>query len=171
MAQQITGAHLTVVEARNLVDSDAFGKADPYVVCTAGTWKKETKVQKATGANPMFNERFEVDIAAEVKEIVVEIYDKDHFRPDDLMGRVVLPVHEITGTIDRWYQLYNKAGAPAGELRLSAYPKGSIAGHIHDVTHGFGEHNPLGKLKQKLHKHKHQKADGNDSSSSSSDEE
>ncbi|ORZ31718.1 C2 domain-containing protein [Catenaria anguillulae PL171] len=147
---------LTVVEAKELIDTDLIGKADPYVRCTIGAQVVSTKVQKSAAVKDVtFNEKFEL-----------KIYDKDSFTADDLMGSVRIPLADLSrGNVDKFFPLLNKSGKAAGQIRLAMHPKGSVTGAIHDAFHGHGQSNPLAKLKQKLKGDKKH----DDSSSSDSD--
>ncbi|KAI9184199.1 Protein unc-13 C [Blastocladiella emersonii ATCC 22665] len=166
---RLEGLTVTVVESRKVADSDAmpFNSADPYVVVTVGSVKKTTKIHKGEGNSVTFNEKFEIDVPAGATHLVVQMFDKDTFTSDDLLGEVKIDLKDVArANVDKFFPLA-AGGKSAGELRLAVHPRGSITGKIHDALHGHGASNPISKLKEKLHRKK--KHDGDSSSSSDSD--
>merc|ERR1712192_272116 len=108
---------LTVISARKLKKSGLFGKADPYVALTYGSHKTKSSVVK-NNLNPEWN--FENLLTINEKasdEVLLEVYDKDTGSKDDFMGRVSLPISELTTLKQgQWIPLQK---TKSGEICLS----------------------------------------------------
>mmetsp|Transcript_14112 Transcript_14112/g.30604 ORF Transcript_14112/g.30604 Transcript_14112/m.30604 type:complete len:300 (-) Transcript_14112:867-1766(-) len=79
---------VTVEYAKDLKDSDLFGKQDPYCVLKLGTQTFKTKVVKNGGTSPVFNETFVFNVIND-NSLIVEVYDSDMFKDDHLGTAVV----------------------------------------------------------------------------------
>merc|ERR1712192_142875 len=108
---------LTVISARKLKKSGLFGKADPYVALTYGSHKTKSSVVK-NNLNPEWN--FDNLLTIDEKasdEVLLEVYDKDTGSKDDFMGRVSLPISELTTLKQgQWIPLQK---TKSGEICLS----------------------------------------------------
>ncbi|XP_058541406.1 fer-1-like protein 4 [Neofelis nebulosa] len=77
-----------VVKATNLAPADPNGKADPYVVVSAGRERQDTKERYIPKQlNPIFGEVLELSISLPAEpELTVAVYDHDLVGSDDLIG-------------------------------------------------------------------------------------
>merc|ERR1719341_2549440 len=108
---------LTVISARKLKKSGLFGKADPYVALTYGSHKTKSSVVK-NNLNPEWNFDNLLTINEKASdEVLLEVYDKDTGSKDDFMGRVSLPISELTTLKQgQWIPLQK---TKSGEICLS----------------------------------------------------
>merc|ERR1712181_32138 len=108
---------LTVISARKLKKSGLFGKADPYVALTYGSHKTKSSVVK-NNLNPEWNfDNLLTIIEKASDEVLLEVYDKDTGSKDDFMGRVSLPISELTTLKQgQWIPLQK---TKSGEICLS----------------------------------------------------
>uniref|UniRef100_A0A671FQ71 C2 domain-containing protein n=1 Tax=Rhinolophus ferrumequinum TaxID=59479 RepID=A0A671FQ71_RHIFE len=77
-----------VVKATNLAPADPNGKADPYVVVSAGRERRDTKERYIPKQlNPIFGEVLELSISLPAEpELTVAVFDHDLVGSDDLIG-------------------------------------------------------------------------------------
>ncbi|XP_069863932.1 fer-1-like protein 4 [Dipodomys merriami] len=77
-----------IVKATNLAPADPNGKADPYVVVSAGKERKDTKERYIPKQlNPIFGEVLELSISLPAEpELTVAVFDHDLVGSDDLIG-------------------------------------------------------------------------------------
>ncbi|XP_019510714.1 PREDICTED: fer-1-like protein 4 [Hipposideros armiger] len=77
-----------VVKATNLAPADPNGKADPYVVVSAGREQQDTKERYIPKQlNPIFGEVLELSISLPAEpELTVAVFDHDLVGSDDLIG-------------------------------------------------------------------------------------
>nr|KAF6422355.1 hypothetical protein HJG63_005082 [Rousettus aegyptiacus] len=77
-----------VVKATNLAPADPNGKADPYVVVSAGRERQDTKERYIPKQlNPIFGEVLELTISLPAEpELTVAVFDHDLVGSDDLIG-------------------------------------------------------------------------------------
>nr|XP_023482231.1 fer-1-like protein 4 [Equus caballus] len=77
-----------VVKATNLAPADPNGKADPYVVVSAGQERQDSKERYIPKQlNPIFGEVLELSISLPAEpELTVAVFDHDLVGSDDLIG-------------------------------------------------------------------------------------
>ncbi|XP_041526645.1 fer-1-like protein 4 [Microtus oregoni] len=77
-----------VVKATNLTPADPNGKADPYVVVSAGKEQRDTKERYIPKQlHPVFGEVLELNVSLPAEpELTVAIFDHDLVGSDDLIG-------------------------------------------------------------------------------------
>ncbi|XP_032758323.1 fer-1-like protein 4 [Rattus rattus] len=77
-----------IVKATNLAPADPNGKADPYVVVSAGKEQQDTKERYIPKQlNPIFGEVLELSVSLPAEpELTVAIFDHDLVGSDDLIG-------------------------------------------------------------------------------------
>ncbi|EDL85878.1 fer-1-like 4 (C. elegans) (predicted), isoform CRA_a [Rattus norvegicus] len=77
-----------IVKATNLAPADPNGKADPYVVVSAGKEQRDTKERYIPKQlNPIFGEVLELSVSLPAEpELTVAIFDHDLVGSDDLIG-------------------------------------------------------------------------------------
>ncbi|KAA6402759.1 MAG: hypothetical protein EZS28_001717 [Streblomastix strix] len=87
--------YITVIKCSNVKNTDATGKADPYVKLTLGKTSKETKHQK-NNLNPTYNEQFifQYEPSSNTRVLTLELYDDDTLRKDTLIGTIQLAFEE-----------------------------------------------------------------------------
>ncbi|XP_006144124.1 fer-1-like protein 4 [Tupaia chinensis] len=83
-----------VVKATNLAPADPNGKADPYVVVSAGRERQDTKDRYIPKQlNPIFGEVLELSISLPAEpELTVAVFDHDLVGSDDLIGETHIDV-------------------------------------------------------------------------------
>ena len=89
----------TIVDAKNLVDKDGNGFADPYCHATMGSQENRTSVAPRT-LSPAWNASMQFlvhDLDQDV--LCLTVYDKDYFTPDDFMGRAEIPIKDIHASL------------------------------------------------------------------------
>lgn len=113
--------HITVAEARELVDSDWLGKSDPTLKLSYGTQTFQTSVKNGT-LNPVWNERFTFNKEGASSAILLNMFDKDPIGSEPL-GSGVLNLDGSflndlrNGPVERWVPLTLR-NASAGRVRL-----------------------------------------------------
>lgn len=99
----------------DLVKSDFFGQADPYVVMTIGSNSAKSNVVYKS-LSPVYNEKFELEVTSVQHDILeVRVYDKDIMR-DEVIGKCSIPIAEVfrsNGKIRQSWRL-----APQGTITL-----------------------------------------------------
>ncbi|PIA39160.1 hypothetical protein AQUCO_02700380v1 [Aquilegia coerulea] len=89
---------VVLVDAKNLMDTDAFGKIEPYVVIRYGNQERKSRVSR--GSNPTWNESFMFNVecpkgANDQHKITFRIMDKDTFSADDFVGESIIYVKDV----------------------------------------------------------------------------
>lgn len=76
------------VQANLSHDTDflPFDRMDPYVYLTLGGEKKKTSVCHSGGRTPTWGETFQFNNMSNDVNLAVEVWDKDTFSRDDLVG-------------------------------------------------------------------------------------
>ena len=112
LAVSPTAAFLT----KNL---DFLVRMDPYCLITCGGHTVRTQVAKNGGKEPVWNETFEIMVSP-MDTLVVEVWDKDTFTSDDLVGLTQIPVQRILmmGNLSEGYSLGNN-GSPVGQIEIT----------------------------------------------------
>ncbi len=86
-----------LVSASLTINTEMFGKMDPYVTVVYNTVSQpnkktvKTKVHKSGGQTPQWNEKFEFLVESMDDNIIFTVFDKDMFF-DDLVGNVIMKV-------------------------------------------------------------------------------
>lgn len=106
-------------EAHGLLDTDVFGKAQPYahLMCQ----KQSHKSCVLEGTNPVWNEQFDFDIDSDVTDLLIRLFDKDTFS-DDPLGSVTIPLFQVfcDGHVSSTkYKILGKLGQPQGEISVA----------------------------------------------------
>ncbi|KAF4675271.1 Serine/threonine-protein phosphatase 2B catalytic subunit alpha [Perkinsus olseni] len=119
--------------ARDLYDTEMFGKMDPYVKVRLGRGKKyKTDVKKDVGRNPTFYESVEFKYDDE-PEISFEVWDKDTFSSDDFVGSARVSMASIAkhghweGDLVLYRDGANKAGTLNVAIRMASTPSSKTA--------------------------------------------
>jgi|Transcript_5133 hypothetical protein len=119
----LVGLTVTVLQGRDLADTDAVGKSDPFLKLIVGTQQSSTTVKENT-LNPSWNETFHFDASTNPPVLHLEMWDKDPVGKDS-MGEGVLP---LDGDLKRDLMA-------AGEHRsvtkiVPLHRKGKLAGSV-----------------------------------------
>jgi len=109
---------IRVVEARNLRSHHTFSKMDPYAKLKVGAFEvHQTNILKKGGVTPKWDSKANPIAVQNVDGdlLTVEIWDKDTWSADDLVGKSTLQIASLAGNgvVDRWYTV-----SPQGEIRL-----------------------------------------------------
>ncbi|KAF9664359.1 hypothetical protein SADUNF_Sadunf16G0010300 [Salix dunnii] len=94
MGEQLGLLKVTVVKGRKLVIRD-FRTSDPYVVVKLGNQTAKTKFINSC-LNPVWNEELSFSLKEPVGALSLEVFDKDHFKPDDKMGHAHLNLQPLS---------------------------------------------------------------------------
>eukprot|EP00658_Telonema_sp_P-2_P006417 TRINITY_DN12438_c0_g3_i1.p1 TRINITY_DN12438_c0_g3~~TRINITY_DN12438_c0_g3_i1.p1 ORF type:complete len:848 (+),score=286.88 TRINITY_DN12438_c0_g3_i1:61-2604(+) len=144
MTQHMKGQlHVEVVEARNLKNTDTWGKISPSCSVQIGSQFQRTNKHKEGGSNPKWNKQldsFMIDTEkdASTSEMHVRVFDKDSRMGSkfvtDLIGRVnvgsgsrsVFDFRYITQPVMRWVPLTRQSGKNRGHagFRVWFQPEG-----------------------------------------------
>ncbi|CAL9767114.1 unnamed protein product [Musa acuminata subsp. burmannicoides] len=81
----------------NLASRDAGG-SDAYVVLRMGDQKLKTSVKKNC-LNPEWNEDLTLCVTDPIQPLKLEVYDKDTFTPDDIMGDAELDIQPFMDAV------------------------------------------------------------------------
>ncbi|KAF4697734.1 hypothetical protein FOZ60_000080 [Perkinsus olseni] len=121
MSYQYNAVKVEVRYARNLHDTEFFGKMDPYCVVELGKGKKfKTKVQKDVGSNPTWNETTILQYGME-PEMMFKVMDKESIKDDDFVGSATVSMAAVASA-GRWsgdLALYRSKDKPAGSLSVA----------------------------------------------------
>eukprot|EP01006_Ploeotia_vitrea_P048762 TRINITY_DN67269_c8_g1_i1.p1 TRINITY_DN67269_c8_g1~~TRINITY_DN67269_c8_g1_i1.p1 ORF type:complete len:1492 (+),score=177.50 TRINITY_DN67269_c8_g1_i1:52-4527(+) len=128
------GANLgiTVQNGYALKGGDMIGKSDIYVVLRVGTSEYKTSVKD--GPNPSWNEKFyfTVDTQGSHQQgclisreefVFVDVYDKDRFSKDDLLGRAQVRLQNLTMGFPKQAEI-PVSKSPGGKLVITLQPYG-----------------------------------------------
>ncbi|MCO5597581.1 hypothetical protein L7F22_051660 [Adiantum nelumboides] len=110
-----------LIEAHGLLDSDTFGKSDPYAAIYCHKDIQRSRILDRT-VNPVWNEHFRFNINNEVTEVLIKLFDKDDMRSDDPLGSVVVPLHKVFsgGEVPSMkYKVLGPKGQPQGEVSVA----------------------------------------------------
>lgn len=109
---------IKVIRAELLFDGDWLGKMDPYVVLKLNEQSSQTTVKKSAGKSPSWYET----LAFRAKEgdiIRVDVFDKDMFKSDDLVGQGCFEITDILFSNNNLtVKLFVKGSKSAGEVFL-----------------------------------------------------
>ena len=109
-----------VVEGRGLKDKDTVGQSDPFVeIYTQKKYKQRTSTQQNTH-NPVWNERFVLNIHPDDDTIHFDVYDQDVGDKDSIgNGKVKLKQVLDDGKFDEWVKLPAHLGLSVhGEIHV-----------------------------------------------------
>ena len=127
-------------------DTETFGKMDPYCkVGFGGNWQ-QTKVAKAAGKFPNWQDQLVLGRNRE-ESLSVEVWDADEAGKDDLVGAGSISVSEIAakGNWEDWVELRYE-GNKAGEVRLNiTFKAGEVAPG--GLTGSVSQHSPQDNYK------------------------
>jgi len=94
-----------VIEGKEMPSMDIGGKSDCFVGVTIGKFSHKSKVIKSS-LTPIWNEKFDVDIASMNETIVFSVYDWDQLSRNDLIGKVEFKLSNLRqGKNDLWLAL------------------------------------------------------------------
>ena len=109
--------------ARNLHDTETFGKMDPYVQVVLGSREARTKEKKDAGVNPVFEEELVLDFQNEA-EVDFRVFDSESMGSDKFIGEARISVQAVINNGGSWagdLQLYRGGKKPAGLLNVHIF--------------------------------------------------
>ncbi|PIA39770.1 hypothetical protein AQUCO_02600319v1 [Aquilegia coerulea] len=118
---------VTIIEGRDLIGKDKFGKCDPYIKLQYGKTLHRTRTILHE-SNPVWNQKFEFDEIGGGEYLKIKCYCQDMFSDDSIgSARVNLEGLLEDSVKDIWVPLER---ANTGELRLQNANGGSGSGWI-----------------------------------------
>jgi len=111
---------LHIIEAKLTRDTEVIGKMDPYVVINMREQRFRTKEASDQGKNPLWNEKFELDVKYIGDDINLEVFDQDPF-DSDFVGSALIKASAmcVGGVFDEWYEIEFK-GKSAGKVHIKS---------------------------------------------------
>ena len=109
--------------ARNLYDTETFGKMDPYVQVVLGSREARTKERTDAGVNPTFNEELILEYQNET-EVDFRVWDGESVGTDEFVGEARVSLKAVINNGGSWagdLQLYRKGKKPAGKLNIQLF--------------------------------------------------
>ena len=109
--------------ARNLYDTEAFGKMDPYVKVVLGSREARTKEKTDAGVNPVFEEELVLDFQNEA-EVDFRVFDSESIGSDKFIGEARISVQAVINNGGSWagdLQLFRGGKKPAGLLNVHIF--------------------------------------------------
>jgi Ca2+-dependent lipid-binding protein len=105
--------HVRCLEGKNLPAADKNGYSDPYVTLRVGQEKHKTKTVSKT-VNPVFAEDFTFLVKDNKEPLIVEVWDHDKIKRDDLLSRRQFDMAELerAGKLTGWFDLQDGSGKP-----------------------------------------------------------
>eukprot|EP00937_MAST-01D_sp_MAST-1D-sp2_P005963 g5963.t1 len=112
--------HVRVVEARNLKNTQTFGKQDPYVHLRFRGQECRTKTHQDGGRQATFGDKFSfqvVDLGSDTLTITVK---NDNMMTDAFIGTTTVGIRNMgTGAlVDSWFSVASSGGAQTGQVRI-----------------------------------------------------
>jgi len=99
---------ITVIEVKDLKDTELIGKMDPYVKLECGKEHHKTKTMKHAGRNATFNQTFIFNLEGKEDSLHIHVMDEELIS-DDHVGRVDIPLQKAASITDKfWYQLVDR---------------------------------------------------------------
>ncbi|GBG26294.1 Vacuolar protein sorting-associated protein 13 [Hondaea fermentalgiana] len=116
-----THVWIALLEARDLPVMDIYS-SDPYVKIHVGNQHQRSKTVSRS-LHPCFDEEFYFDLHGPLNQVLeFEVFDKDLFTSDDLIGRASIELDNYTlrngSPMEVWVTLWD-GDAPRGQLRLA----------------------------------------------------
>jgi len=92
---------IAILSATGLPKMDLFGLSDAYVTISVGEQRAQTAIKYIT-LTPMWNQIFQFNLNPPFASAVpnaarIEVFDKDNFKADDFIGRVLLQWDQLVG--------------------------------------------------------------------------
>ncbi|KAI9221747.1 C2 domain-containing protein [Blastocladiella britannica] len=105
--------------ARDLHDTEAVSKMDPYAKIRLGDQVMKSQVKSGGGRNPQWNQTLKANVVEGHREMLIELFDSDMFSADDPIGSVTVELDRAFAGIveDVWHNLVHH-GKFAGQVCL-----------------------------------------------------
>ncbi|XP_066093289.1 fer-1-like protein 4 isoform X1 [Saccopteryx bilineata] len=125
-----------VVKATNLAPADPNGKADPYVVVSAGRERQDTKERYIPKQlNPIFGEILELSVSLPAEtELTVAVFDHDLVGSDDLIGETHIDLE------NRFYSHHRANCGLASQYNVDGYNAWRDAFRPSQILAGLCQH-------------------------------
>lgn len=105
------------LSARLTRDTDFFTKMDPYVVLKLGDQTMKTQTAHGAGKTPSWKDNFTLRKLGNDDILHVEVWDKDTFTADDIVGKGYLSLANLNSKETKTVKISHK-GKDAGDLML-----------------------------------------------------
>jgi len=98
-----------------------YGKADPYAKLTLGSQVYSSTPHVGGGKDPVWNAEHTFEVSTE-KELLIELYDKEHVGNDKFMGQVRVNVVDwiAAGSFEGDLEVLDKTDRPVGRVSVTA---------------------------------------------------
>ncbi|DBA93336.1 hypothetical protein WJX79_002064 [Trebouxia sp. C0005] len=110
---------LRVIRAQDLQETGVIKYQDPFVVMETSRAKFKTTIAQGAGRDPEWKEAFEFQVASDVQDIKMIIYNKNTLTDDTVIGSAVYPLAQAISTG------FEESKVPV------ATPDGPIQGSLH----------------------------------------
>ena len=102
------------------INTDFFGKMDPYVVIKIGSTSFRTKTATKMGKYPAWDDIFVFELSGE-DTMELYIYDRDIVKKDDFVGhnKIILSKALTIKTETSWYTVTTSKGKKVGQIKLA----------------------------------------------------
>ncbi|KAJ7541462.1 hypothetical protein O6H91_10G060900 [Diphasiastrum complanatum] len=87
-----------LVQAKNLLNMDTFGKSDPYAIIFVRPIPKQMRKSRTINneLNPIWNEQFQFEVEdLATQKLTIRIFDEDSLHTDDLLGCAQVPLNKL----------------------------------------------------------------------------
>ncbi|KAG4925467.1 hypothetical protein JHK87_051007 [Glycine soja] len=110
-----------LISAKDLKDSDFFGKMDPYVILTYRAQEHRSSVAKGAGSKPRWNESFLFTVSDSVSELNLRLMDQDLLTSDDFLGDAKINLEPVfaVGSIPETSYNVVKDQKYCGEIKVA----------------------------------------------------
>jgi len=122
---------VTLIQAADLRDTEAFGKQDPYLKVGVGdrgstSVSYKTSVKDGAGTSATFNETFIFNLEGKEELLKVSAWDKERMS-DDKIGSEWFELGEVIkyNNKNHWYTITINGDKPAGKIELLAKFEGT----------------------------------------------
>eukprot|EP01103_Thecamoeba_quadrilineata_P010418 TRINITY_DN2247_c0_g1_i1.p1 TRINITY_DN2247_c0_g1~~TRINITY_DN2247_c0_g1_i1.p1 ORF type:complete len:215 (-),score=38.13 TRINITY_DN2247_c0_g1_i1:85-729(-) len=121
-------ASITFCAGSNLKAGDLGVSSDPFLVARIGGLFYMTQVVPRT-RNPVWNESWEIQNVTLNSNLDIEVWDKDSFLPNDLLGKVKVPItsSELDGQQAWSFEVKQANGHSIGSLTLKIATRLSLS--------------------------------------------
>lgn len=115
--------HVKAKGARNLRNTQTFGRQDPYCriwVTSNRDKKEETKVDTDGGKEAVWNQTFSFSVNNRHREFLFLEVKNKNFTRDTMIGRVKVPISEVPYfEHTAFFHIFTETGKDAGEVELT----------------------------------------------------
>ena len=101
------------------INTERFGKMDPYVKIECGANHSQTAVAHDQHQTPTWSDSFIYKVTGE-QTLSISVMEKDNLTKDDLLGETTIQLNDIyiSKNVSKWYDI-RKAGKVTGQILMS----------------------------------------------------